>query len=343
MVPAIAEVSTRELTRACGEEPGFVCRRLLEWTGSEPVAEVGHWAIDVPARIALTALVALVATWILRRLIGRGLRRLNAAANGERIGAVRRGVPNALKATEETSIRAEQRIEALTSLLRSLVTFVIWLIAGIMILGELGLDLAPLIAGAGVIGIALGFGAQSLVKDFLSGIFILVEDQFGVGDNIDVDQQVSGICEGVSLRTTRLRSVDGTVWHVPNGEIRIVGNRSQIWSRSLLDLEVAYDTDIERAKEVIKTAADGYWKEESSILEEPEMWGVEQLGASAIVLRLVVKTTPSEQWRVSRELRQRIKQAFDADGIEIPFPQQTVWHRGGPPAPASEADAGGRG
>jgi small conductance mechanosensitive channel len=114
---------------------------------------------------------------------------------------------------------------------------------------------------------------------------------------------------------------------VPNGEIRRVGNRSQHWSRSLLDLEVAYDTDLGFAKDVVKRVADGLWKEDDSILEEPQMWGVEALGASAVVLRLVVKTTPSEQWRISRELRERIKRAFDEEGIEIPFPQASVWHR----------------
>ena len=132
----------------------------------------------------------------------------------------------------------------------------IWVIAAFMILGQVGISLAPLLAGAGVIGVALGFGSQSLVKDFLSGMFILVEDQFGVGDIIDIDSQVSGVVEGVSLRTTRLRSVDGVVWHVPNGEIRMVGNMSQHWSRSLLDIEVAYETDIEQAKTVIKRVAD---------------------------------------------------------------------------------------
>ena len=117
------------------------------------------------------------------------------------------------------------------------------------------------------------------------------------------------------------------MWHVPNGEIRRVGNTSQHWSRSLVDIEVAYATGIETAKAAIKRAADGLWKEDKAILEEPQMWGVQDLGASGVLLRLVVKTTPSEQWRISRELRQRVKEVFDEEGIEIPFPQQTVWYR----------------
>ena len=203
----------------------------------------------------------------------------------------------------------------------------IFTIAGFLVVGEFGLNLAPLLAGAGIVGIALGFGAQSLVKDFLSGMFILVEDQFGVGDIVDLDQQTSGTVEAVSLRTTRLRAVDGTVWHVPNGDIRRVGNKSQHWSRALLDVEVAYDTDIEQAKGVIKRVADTLWHERDDILEEPEVWGVERLGPNAIVIRLVVKTRPADQYDVSRELRQRLKEAFDAEGIEIPFPQQVVWNR----------------
>jgi small conductance mechanosensitive channel len=211
--------------------------------------------------------------------------------------------------------------------LRSLVSFTILLFAGAMVLGELGIELGPLIAGAGIIGLALGFGSQSLVRDFLSGIFILVEDQFGIGDIIDLDRQTSGVVEAVSLRTTRLRSVDGTVWHVPNGDIRRVGNMSQHWSRALLDIEVAYATDLARAQEVIRDVAHELWTEDKHILEEPDVWGVENLGPNGVVIRLVVKTTPSEQWRVSRALRERLKAAFDAEGIEIPFPQRTVWMR----------------
>lgn len=328
MLSLIAAVSPRELERACGDDPGFICRQVLDWTGDEDVAEVSRWALDVPLKIILIALGAALVSRLLRRLIGKSLRGLASGSMEDRVGAVRRGVPSALKATEETSLRAEQRIEALTGVLRSLVTFVVWLIAAFMMLAEVGVSLAPLLAGAGVIGVALGFGSQSLVKDFLSGFFILVEDQFGVGDIVNIDSEVDGVVEGVSLRTTKLRSVDGTVWHVPNGEIRMVGNMSQHWSRSLLDVEVAYETDIEKAKAVIKEVADKLWKEDPAVLEEPEMWGVEQLGASGIVLRLVVKTTPKEQWRVARQLRERIKAAFDAQGIEIPFPQQAVWHRG---------------
>jgi small conductance mechanosensitive channel len=264
------------------------------------------------------------------RSIKRALRTLHSGAVRERLGALRRRTPGALLETDEISLRAEQRITALTSVLRSVTSVVVLAIAGFMVLGEVGVDVAPLLAGAGVIGLALGFGAQSLVKDFLSGLFILVEDQFGVGDIVDLDLQTTGTVEAVSLRTTRLRSVDGTVWHVPNGDIRRVGNKSQHWSRALLDVEVAYETDIDHASAVIKRVADELWRQREDILEEPEVWGVERLGINSVVIRLVVKTRPADQYDVSRQLRKRLKEAFDDERIEIPFAQQVVWNRGDP-------------
>jgi small-conductance mechanosensitive channel len=282
---------------------------------------------DKALAILLIVAVALIVNRVLRRAIKRTLRTLQNGGLQERLGAVRRATPDALLETGQMSLRAEQRIEALASVLRSVMSFTIMAVAGVMILGELGVELGPLIAGAGIIGVAIGFGSQALVRDFLSGIFILVEDQFGIGDIVNLDGSTSGTVEAVSLRTTRLRAVDGTVWHVPNGEIRRVGNMSQHWSRALLDIEVAYATDLARVQEVIREVAHAVWDEDGHVLEEPEVWGVEELGAHGIVIRLVVKTTPSEQYRVSRALRERLKVAFDAEGIEIPFPQQTVWHR----------------
>ena len=284
-------------------------------------------AAESGSRIALIVVIAFVTNRLSRRGVKRMLRGLHSGAVHERMGAVRRATPQALLETTETSLRAEQRIEAITSVMRSILSFVIFGVALFMVLGELGIDLGPLLVGAGVIGVAIGFGSQALVRDFLSGVFILVEDQFGVGDIVDLDGVTTGTVEGVSLRTTRLRSIDGTVWHVPNGEIRRVGNTSQHWSRSVVDVDVAYDTDLDRAQEVLKAAADGQWNTDAGVLEEPEVWGVQALGASGVTLRLVVRTTPSEQYRIGRELRRRIKDAFDAEGIEIPFPQQTVWHR----------------
>jgi len=324
---ALAVVSSARLESVCGSDPGFFCREVLARTGDDSLAEIADAVLGKSLKILAILIGALIVNRLVGRTVKRALRSLHSGAVRERLGAVRRRTPSALLETDVTSLRAEQRITALTSVLRSVASFTIFTVAGLLVLGEIGLNLAPFLAGAGIVGIALGFGAQSLVKDFISGLFILVEDQFGVGDIVDLEQQTAGTVEGVSLRATRLRSVDGTVWHVPNGEIRRVGNKSQHWSRALLDVEVAYDTDIEHAKGVIKRVADELWEGRDDILEEPEVWGVEQLGPNSIVIRLVVKTRPSDQYRVSRELRQRLKEAFDAEGIEIPYAQQTVWFR----------------
>jgi small-conductance mechanosensitive channel len=289
--------------------------------------ELAEFLIDKPLKIVVILVLAVIANRVARKGMKRALRTLQSGAVQERLGSLRAATPDSLLATTEHSLRAEQRIEALSSVLRSLVTFVIYLVAGFMILGEVGIELGPLLAGAGIIGVALGFGSQSLVKDFLSGVFILIEDQFGVGDIVNLDGETSGTVEAVSLRTTRLRSVDGTVWHVPNGEIRRVGNQSQHWSRALIDVEVAYETDLDHAQEVIASVAHEIAANDTDVLDEPEVWGVEALGANGVMIRLVVKTRPSQQYRVSRELRARLKTAFEREGIEIPFPQQTVWHR----------------
>jgi small conductance mechanosensitive channel len=324
----LAAVSDERIARVCGEEPGWFCRNVLDLTGKNALAELADFLIGKP----LTILAILAGAFIVNKLARRGvkglLRTLQSGAVKERMGALRTATPDALLETRDHSIRAEQRMEALASVLRSLITAAVYAIAIFMILGELGIELGPLLAGAGIIGVALGFGSQTLVRDFLSGMFILIEDQFGVGDIVNLDGETSGTVEAVSLRTTRLRAVDGTVWHVPNGEIRRVGNQSQHWSRSLIDVEVAYDTDIEHAQSVIAQVAEELAAEDTNILEPPEVWGVEALTASGVMIRLVVKTRPSEQYSVSRELRRRLKVAFDREGIEIPFPQQTVWNRG---------------
>ena len=260
---------------------------------------------------------------IVSRLARRGIKR-TLVRLGQ--GGLQERARSALRETEELSRRSEQRVEALATVLRSVATAVIWTFAGFMILGQLGIDLGPLLAGAGVVGLAIGFGSQALVRDFLAGLFILVEDQFGVGDVVDLGE-ASGKVEAVSLRTTRVRSIDGVLWHVPNGEIRRVGNKSQHWSRALLDVQVAYGTDLAHARAVIKRVADEVWRKGDAVITEPEIWGVESLGANGIDIRLAVDTKPSEQWDVSRELRERLAQALEAEGIEIPFPQQTVWHR----------------
>jgi moderate conductance mechanosensitive channel len=340
-----AAVTPEQVADACGERPGWVCERVLEWSGDESLAEIAGWAVDRPLRILLILLGALIVARLARRAVRGALTRLSTTAVDRRIEGISELAPDAAAERQAIITRSAQRVDAASAVLQSGIAFLVFLVALLMVLGEIGISLAPLIAGAGVAGLAIGFGAQTLVRDFLSGLFILLEDQYAVGDIVDLGE-ASGVVEHVSLRTTRLRAVDGIVWHIPNGEITRVGNMSQHWSRSLLDIEVAYDTDLPKAKQLIGDVARSYAEADDDVLGEPEVWGVEALAASGIVIRLVVKTLPSAQWRVSRELRERIKDAFDRAGIEIPFPQQTVWMRpgggeggraeGAPPAPEQQ-------
>lgn len=328
-VLAQAPAAGVEELRACGADPSALCRLVLRVTNSEVGATASDLLIAKPFKILLIVAVA----WYVNRLARRAIRRFVAGfddpAVKRTVAMVRERSPDGVPDTGPGADRSAQRARTIAAVLRSVTTTAVWSIAGLMVFAEFDVNLGPLIAGAGIVGVALGFGAQSLVKDFLSGIFMLLEDQFGVGDIIDCGE-ASGVVEGVSLRTTRLRDVEGTVWHVPNGQILRVGNKSQEWSRALLDVEVAYDTDLPAAIALIKAVADEVWHDDElgqSVIDEPEVWGVERFGPDGIAIRLVVKTRPADQWTVLRELRQRLKAALEAAGVEIPFPQRTVWVR----------------
>ena len=284
-------------------------------------------------------LLIVVLAFVIRQVVHKAISKLiDQAVTGTVPVALRplrgRGSGEVVEAAPLLTERRRQRTETIGSVLRSVTSITVFTVATSMVLAELGFDLGPLIASAGVVGVALGFGAQNVVKDFLNGMFMILEDQYGVGDAIDAGE-ASGIVEAVGLRTTRLRSVDGTVWHIRNGEIIRIGNMSQGWSRALLDVSVAYDTDTDLATRTIKAAADSVWQDPVLglvVLEEPEVWGVENLGVDGIAIRLVVKTAPLEQWTVARELRKRIKAAFAENGIEIPLPQRSLWLRTSPSA-----------
>jgi small conductance mechanosensitive channel len=237
----------------------------------------------------------------------------------ERIAAIGSGI-SFVDTQPMSDVRRVQRAHTIGAVLRSIASILIWSIAVLTMLEELGVNLAPLLAGAGIAGIALGFGAQSLVRDFLSGLFMLLEDQFGVGDVIDTGVAV-GTVEGVALRSTRLRDADGVVWHVPNGAITRVGNKSQQWSRALVDVAIAYDADVGAAVDVIREATDAVWHEPefaSRILAEPLVLGVESVTPGAVIVRITARTRPQEQLEIERELRVRVKAALEAAGIPVP-------------------------
>ncbi len=316
MLFVLADIGANEVRETCGSEPDAICREILERTENRTLAEISDFVFGTPLTLVLIAIGALIVNKLVGRVIDRALRSLSHGIVRERLISVRRRSPGALLETAtETSLRAEQRISALTSIVRSLAGFVILLFAIFMMLSEVGVDVAPLLAGAGVVGVALGFGSQSLVKDFLSGLFILAEDQFGVGDVVDLDGEVSGAVEAVSLRTTRLRAADGTVWHVPNGAIVRVGNKSQHWARALMDVELASDTDVDHAEHVIHRVAAELHGQREDILEVPEVRGIEQREDGRLVFRLLVKTLPADREEVSGELRLRLAEAFGREGI----------------------------
>ena len=332
------------VNEACGTDPAWLCRKMFEWTDNSDVAGIATWLVDRPVKVVIIILLALLVRRLVHRAIDGLIDRLMSERSTEESDAVaaaeaatgtlrREVLAEKLASLRERTERARQRAKTLGVMFKSIASAVIGVVTFMMLLGEFDINLGPLIAGAGIVGVAIGFGAQSLVRDLLSGIFMLIEDQYGVGDVIDAGDAI-GTVESVGLRTTRIRDVRGTLWHVPNGEIRRVGNMSQVWARAILDIDVAYDTDLDLAMETIKTVADALWDEqleEATIVEEPVISGVQNFGADAVTIRLAVRTEPSEQWSTGRVLRKRIKEAFDDAGIEIPFPQRTVWLR-------SEAD-----
>ncbi len=274
------------------------------------------------AKIIVILLVALVT----RFLLHRGIRRLTQRTASGDTPVILRPLSdrarNSLKDSVIPSERRTQRAAAIGSVLRSFTSIVILSITVVLILGELGINLTPIVASAGVVGVALGFGAQNLVKDFLSGIGLILEDQYGVGDVVDLGE-ASGTIEGVGLRITRLRDNAGVVWYVRNGEIIRVGNKSQGYAQVVLDVPVSHETDLDQARQAMQEVGDALVRDEGwadKVLGEAESLGVEQITASAIILRLQVRTTTADQWRVARELRLRIARRFSELDIASPLP-----------------------
>jgi small-conductance mechanosensitive channel len=319
------------LQAACGSDPNLICEWVFEQTDSEVWAGMADWFLDRPLRVILILFLAWLVARIGRRLVSRFAAEVAARSSQHRRAELDANPillnVGRLAQHDQQAVRAEKRAVTLGAMLESLVSIVVWTTASFLILGEIGISLGPLIASAGIAGIAVGFGAQAIVRDFLAGIFVIIEDQYGVGDVIDVGEAV-GTVEEVGFRTTQVRDISGVLWTVPNGVIQRIGNYSQIWSMSVFDIEVAYDTDIDHAMGVIKSVLDEAWhenEETATIIEEPEVQGVQAFGESAVVIRAVVKTDPAEQWSVARMINGRLKKALDQAGIELPFPQRTVW------------------
>jgi small conductance mechanosensitive channel len=342
--PTLPGLNFKPEDAECLKQPGTFCRWVFDQTGSKRLGAFADWFVAKPLQILLIILFA----WLVRATVHRFITRLaNQAAEGTVPGVLaKRKTASFLEGVSPLlSERRRQRTQTMASVLKSISTGVIFVVAFVMVLAQLGINIAPIIASAGILGVALGFGSQTLVKDFLSGIFMILEDQYGVGDVIDLGE-ASGSVESVGLRVTRLRDVNGTVWYVRNGEIIRVGNKSQGWARAVIDVAVAYEEDVGRIRDLLKQAAHELWEDEEyrdQILEAPEVWGVEELSADSVVVRVVVKTQPLKQWDIARELRARIKSTFDRHDVELPFAQRSIWLRpdgsDAEPAPAQPASA----
>jgi len=277
--------------------------------------------IGKPVAVVVLVVVAFLIRWVLGKLVDRIVQHAEDGVLPDRFN------------NSGNHTRRVQRAKTMGDLLKSIIGGLLVAVFGTMILSQCGLNIAPIIASAGIVGLALGFGAQSLVKDFLSGIFMIFEDQYGVGDVVDVGA-ASGTVEAVSLRVTRLRDQQGTVWYVPNGEILRVGNMSQNWARAVVDVNVGYNEDLTRVTAVLKEVAHDIWDDEDYkgiVIEEPEITGVESMTPEAISLRVLIKTAPMQQWAVARELRQRIKARFDHEHIRMAYWDTSTWGGAKPP------------
>ena len=331
------------LTGNCGDNPGIACRLAWDVTHSPTATQVVKVYLAGPAsqagRIAFVVILALLVRAIFHRLINKVTERAATATlavtpNGRAHKAAAATVQ--MNGTE----RREQRARALGSILRSAISVIVFGIAALTILGILGFNLAPLLASTAVLGVALGFGAQNLVRDYLAGLLMLVEDHYGVGDTVNAGV-ATGTVEAMSLLTTRLRDVNGVVWHIRNGTIDAVGNESQGWSRAVIDYPVPYEEDLTRIRTLMEQAANSLYRErgwKKLMLEKPEVWGAQGLSGKEVTMRLVAKTAPMRQLEVARELRARVKATLDAAGVQPGGPDTIVISA--PPAisGASEGD-----
>ncbi len=277
----------------------FVC--AVNWNG------LGHHAF----RILLVLVIALVATRVLNRLMNILRQRLVSAGLSK----------------GDSAAETAKRTDTIIRLVRQASCIFLWAMVALVLLKEVGVEIAPILAGAGIVGLAVGFGAQNLVRDVISGFFFILEDQVRVGDVVVVNG-TGGLVEEMNFRTIILRDTSGVVHIFPNGTVTTLSNMTKDWSAYLFDLSVAYKEDIDRVMRVIEQVGSEMVLDPKFghlMLEAPEIFGVNEFADSAVVIRGRIKTRPIQQWAVGREFNRRIKYAFDAAGIEIPFPHRTIY------------------
>jgi moderate conductance mechanosensitive channel len=302
----------------------------------------GFWGTSLS--ILVIIVVAAVLHLITARLISRAVKRWIESGRSRENDLVANPEETVELQAMIMSQRREQRAKAVGQLLRNTLALVIWGTATLLVLTELGVNITPLLASAGVVGVALGFGAQTLVKDYLSGFFMIVEDQYGVGDLVDVGPVV-GTVEEVTLRVTRIRDLTGVVWYVRNGEILRVANQSQGWTMAAATIPVSYNADLEQIRQLVIEVGNDMYNDpvtQTMMLGRPTFAGVDAVSGEAVYVRIVAKARASHQVTLTRELRERLKNAFDKSGIVVPVlarpitygPDGTPQHPGTqPPAP----------
>ena len=293
-----------------------MCSRVLELTNNQWLANSSYVLIVKPLRVIGIILAAMLIRWLLHRAIRRLTTSTSRAAMPALLKPLRERAAETAAERQFIPERRRQRAEAIGSVLRSFVTATVFTLAALLVLGEFGFNLSPLLASAGIVGVALGFGAQTLVKDLIAGLFMLLEDQYGVGDTVDVGEAI-GVVETVGLRITTIRDANGVLWYIRNGEIVRVGNKSQGWAMVVIDIPIGF-VNSEQAIAVLKTAAQSVADEPAhatEFLEPPDVVGVEQLTVDGAVIRTIAKTTADGQAGVQRELRRALTEALEDSGL----------------------------
>jgi small-conductance mechanosensitive channel len=335
-----------DVATICKSGGDALCSHVLEWTGNEWLAAGSYVIIVKPLRVLGIILAALLIRWLLQRAI----QRLTASTTRASMPALLKPLKEKAAVAEEGQFipeRRRQRAEAIGSVLRSFVTAVVFTIAALLVLGEFGFNLGPLLASAGIVGVAIGFGAQTLVKDLIAGLFMLLEDQYGVGDTVDLGE-ATGVVETVGLRITTVRDGRGVLWYIRNGEIVRVGNKSQGWSMVVIDIPIGF-VNSEEAIGVLRTAAEAVAAEpahQTEFLEPPDVVGVEQLTVDGAVIRTIAKTTATGQPIVQRELRRALAESLETSGLSERIAVSRLAPRSAVPpayAPVTDSDqeAGG--
>jgi small-conductance mechanosensitive channel len=327
------------VTKSCGTDA--LCTQVFDWTGSQWLANSSYIVIVKPLRIIGIILIAVLVRWLLHRAI----RRLTTTTSRAAMPALLRPLKERASRTAEEGQfipeRRRQRAEAIGSVLRSFVTAVVFTLAALLVLGEFGFDLTPLLASAGIVGVALGFGAQSLVKDLIAGLFMLLEDQYGVGDTVDLGE-ATGVVETVGLRITTVRDGRGVLWYIRNGEIVRVGNKSQGWAMVVIDIPIGF-VNSELAIATLKRAAQSVADQPehaTDFLEPPDVVGVEQLTVDGAVIRTIAKTTADGQAVLQRELRRALTEALEDSGLSQRIAASRMLPRSATPPVAYGQDSG---